>query len=109
MRYEAVNAMLLNEFLKEHRKVEEQEATIAQQQKEFEATIAQQQKQIEALTAGLQKVSAQLATANGAAGMRSDIDGLSREADVSGSEQVNPSRGGLELNKPAPQTVLNDQ
>ena len=54
-----VNAMLLNEFLKEHRKVEEQEAT-----------IAQQQKQIEALTAGLQKVSAQLEaeqarTANG--------------------------------------------
>ena len=29
VRYEAVNAMLLNEFLKEHRKVEEQEATIA--------------------------------------------------------------------------------
>ncbi len=30
VRYEAVNAMLLNEFLKEHRKVEELEATIAQ-------------------------------------------------------------------------------
>jgi hypothetical protein len=45
-----------------------------------------QQKQIEALGAGLQKVSAQLATANGAAGMRSDIDGPSREADMSGSE-----------------------
>jgi len=44
-----VNAMLLNEFLKEHRKNEEQEAT-----------IARQQKQIEALTAGLEKVSAQL-------------------------------------------------
>ena len=44
VRYDAVNAMLLNEFLKEHRKVE------------------QMQKQIEALTAGLQKVSAQLAT-----------------------------------------------
>jgi hypothetical protein len=49
VRYEAVNAMLLNEFLKEHRKNEEQEAT-----------IARQQKQIEALAAGLQKVSAQL-------------------------------------------------
>jgi len=49
VRYEAVNAMLLNEFLKEHRKVEEQGAT-----------IARQQKQIEALTAGLQKVTAQL-------------------------------------------------
>ena len=48
-RYEQVNAMLLNEFLKEHRKVEE-----------LEANTARQQKQIEALTAGLQKVSAQL-------------------------------------------------
>src|SRR6266436_6449746 len=69
VRYEAVNAMLLNEFLKEHRKVEDQErrlhqqeTTLAQQQKEFASTIAQQQKQIEALTTGLQKVSAQLAT-----------------------------------------------
>jgi hypothetical protein len=53
VRYEAVNAMLLNEFLKEHRKVEEQRAY-------FEAKIAQQQKQIEALTATVQKVSAQL-------------------------------------------------
>src|SRR5947208_8815649 len=60
VRYEAVNAMLLNEFLKEHRKNEEQRATITQQRKDFEAAIAQQQKQIEALTAGLQKVSAQL-------------------------------------------------
>ena len=41
--------MLLNEFLKEHRKVEEQGAV-----------IAKQQKQIEAVTAGLQNVSAQL-------------------------------------------------
>jgi len=62
VRYEQVNAMLLNEFLKEHKTVEEQGAM-----------ITQQQKQIEALTAGLQKVSAQ-----------------------------------LELNKTAPQTVLND-
>jgi len=59
----ATGAMSLNEFLKEHRKNEEQEAT-----------IARQQKQIEALTAGLQKMSAQ-----------------------------------LELNKPAPQTVVNNQ
>jgi hypothetical protein len=49
VRYEAVNAMLLNEFLKEHRAVQEQGAT-----------IARLEKQIEALTAGLQKVSAQL-------------------------------------------------
>jgi hypothetical protein len=63
VRYDAVNAMLLNEFLKEHRKLEEQGAI-----------IAKQQKQIDALTAGLQKVSDQ-----------------------------------LEMSKPAPQTVLNNQ
>jgi hypothetical protein len=56
VRYEAVNAMLLNEFLKEHRKNEEQGRDIQEQK----ATIARQQKQIETLTAGLQKVSAQL-------------------------------------------------
>ena len=57
VRYEAVNAMLLNEFLKEHRKVQEQQATIACLKNEFESKFAQQQKQIEALTAGLQKMS----------------------------------------------------
>jgi Chaperone of endosialidase len=60
VRYEAVNAMLLNEFLKEHKTVQEQRAAITQQRKDFEAAIAQQQKQIEMLTAALQKVSAQL-------------------------------------------------
>jgi septal ring factor EnvC (AmiA/AmiB activator) len=81
VRYDAVNAMLLNEFLKEHRKVEEQattiaqlKSTVAQQQKDFQATAAHQQKQIEALSAGLQKVSAQ-----------------------------------FEASKPAPQTVANNQ
>ena len=49
VRYEAVNAMLLNEFLKEHSKKEEQEAT-----------IARLEKQLEMVTATLQKVSAQL-------------------------------------------------
>jgi hypothetical protein len=63
VRYDQVNAMLLNEFLKEHKTVQEQGAT-----------ITRLQKQIEMLAAGLQKVSAQ-----------------------------------LELNKSAPQTVLNDQ
>ena len=56
VRYDAVNAMLLNEFLKEHQ------------------TVQELKKQVAELTAGLQKVSAQ-----------------------------------LELNKPARQTVLNDQ
>jgi len=49
VRYDQVNAMLLNEFLKEHKTVQEQGAT-----------IARLQKQIEALTAGLQKVSAEV-------------------------------------------------
>ena len=70
VRYEAVNAMLLNEFLKEHRafveeqrRVQEQEATIAQLKSAFAKQVTsamQQQKQIETLTAGLQRVSAQL-------------------------------------------------
>jgi Chaperone of endosialidase len=81
VRYDQVNAMLLNEFLKEHRKVEEQEAsiyhlkstvskqeaTIAQQRTDFETITAQQHKQIEALTASvkeqatqIQRVSAQI-------------------------------------------------
>jgi len=78
VRYEAVNAMLLNEFLKEHRTVQEQkstisqlqaafakqEATIAQQQKEFAAALAQQQTEIRALTTSLQKVSNQLELAS---------------------------------------------
>ena len=74
VRYDQVNAMLLNEFLKEHRKVQQQAATIVQLKTQVQATATRQQKQIEALTAGLQKVSAQ-----------------------------------LQLSKPAPQTVLNDQ
>jgi hypothetical protein len=49
VRYEAVNAMLLNEFLKEHHQVQD-----------LKAIVAEQKKQIEALTAGLQKVSAQI-------------------------------------------------
>ena len=53
VRYDAVNAMLLNEFLKEHRKVEKLEAMVAQQRKEFEAALTDLKGQI-------QKVSAQL-------------------------------------------------
>ena len=71
VRYDAVNAMLLNEFLKEHRKVEEQQAAITelkavveQQQKEFQAAIADQRKQFEARLkqqdARIQRISTQL-------------------------------------------------
>ena len=86
VRYEAVNAMLLNEFLKEHRRVEEQgckmgalETTIARQQKEFRTTVEQQQKEITALTAALkaqaaqiQNVSEQVRTAKPAARLASN-------------------------------------
>jgi trimeric autotransporter adhesin len=56
VRYEAVNAMLLNEFLKEHRKNEEQQATIAQLKSGMEALTATVREQ----AAQIQKVSAQL-------------------------------------------------
>ena len=56
VRYEAVNAMLLNEFLKEHKAFVAEERKVQEQG----ATIARLQKQVEALTSGLQKVSAQL-------------------------------------------------
>ena len=89
VRYEAVNAMLLNEFLKEHRKAEKQEATIsqlrstlAQQQKDFQATVAQLTHRLDEQAAQIQKVSAQFAAAN-------------------------PSLGGLESIKSAPRVVTN--
>ena len=99
VRYEAVNAMLLNEFLKEHRKVEnlaaaitEQrrdfqakitklEATIANQQKDSQATAAQQQQEIKALTTSLKEQAAQI-------------------------QKVSDK---VELSKPAPRTVENSQ
>jgi len=71
VRYDAVYAMLLNEFLKEHRKVEEQQgaitelrSTVAQQRKDFEAITAQQQKEIQALTASLTEQAAQIQKVN---------------------------------------------
>jgi hypothetical protein len=71
VRYDQINAMLLNEFLKEHKRVQEQEATIAelrstvsQQQASFQSKFAEQERQIQALASGLQKVSAQLEMSN---------------------------------------------
>jgi len=81
VRYEAVNAMLLNEFLKEHRTVQElkstvasQEATIAQLKEDFRATVARLSERLEEQASQIQKVSAQ-----------------------------------LEVSKPMPQVVLNNQ
>jgi uncharacterized coiled-coil protein SlyX len=83
VRYDQVNAMLLNEFLKEHRMVDEQnrktleqEATIA----ELKSTVAQQQKGMEILTTQLKEQAAQI-------------------------QKVNAR---FEVNKPAPRVVLNN-
>ena len=62
VRYDAINAMLLNEFLKEHRKVEEQEATIrqlssivAEQQKVFAARLKDQDSKIQGVNERLER------------------------------------------------------
>jgi trimeric autotransporter adhesin len=63
VRYEAVNAMLLNEFLKAHRKIEDQEAGIVKVKSTLakqEGTIAGQQKEIKALTASLKEQASQI-------------------------------------------------
>jgi len=61
VRYDQVNAMLLNEFLKEHRKVGKLEATVEQQQKSFESRFAEQEREIRALTSDIHKINAQFA------------------------------------------------
>jgi uncharacterized coiled-coil protein SlyX len=76
VRYDAVNAMLLNEFLKEHRKAQEQEARLTKQ----EETIAQQQRQIEALTTGLQKVSDRLEASKAAPHLVATLEITNRAA-----------------------------
>lgn len=60
VQYAAVNAMLLNEFLREHRKVEKLKSEMAQQRRDFEAAIAQQQKTTETLVARLNEQEAQI-------------------------------------------------
>jgi hypothetical protein len=98
VRYEAVNAMLLNEFLKEHRKAEDrdckiqqQEATIAdlgsaiaQQRRDFETTVAQQQNDFQATVAR-----------------------LTARVDEQGSK-IQRVSAQIEASKPAPQVVLNN-
>ena len=84
VRYDQVNAMLLNEFLKAHCKIEEQEATIAQLKAgaaKQEAINAEQRKGMEVLTAMVKQQAAQI-------------------------QKVSAQ---LELNNPAPQTVVNSQ
>ena len=80
VRYDAVNALLLNEFLKEHRKVEKQQAAItelksvvAQQQKDFQAAITAQQKDFETR---LRQQDAKIQTVND----RFELDNPARQA-----------------------------
>jgi ABC-type Fe3+-hydroxamate transport system substrate-binding protein len=82
VRYEQVNAMLLNEFLKEHKKVEQQQANITELTARLakqEAIVAQQQQGMEALTAQVKEQAAQI-------------------------QKVSAQ---FEMSKPAPQVVLN--
>ena len=69
VRYDAINAMLLNEFLKEHRQVAEQQVRLTELKKDFQTVSAQQREEIRALRAQLvdqaaliQKINVQLAT-----------------------------------------------
>jgi predicted RNase H-like nuclease (RuvC/YqgF family) len=94
VRYEAVNAMLLNEFLKEHRKGEEQDRKIQEQGRRVEeqeptitqlkSTIAQQQKEF-----------------------RASVAELTARLDEQAS-QIQKVRAKLEMSKPATQVVLNN-
>jgi septal ring factor EnvC (AmiA/AmiB activator) len=77
VRYDAVNAMLLNEFLKQHRQFLKEHRKV----RELEANAANQQKEIKALT-----------------------DALKEQA-----SQIQKVSAQLEVSKPAPQTVLNNQ
>ena len=84
VRYEAVNAMLLNEFLKEHRRVQEQNRKIQQQEvtiTELKSTVSQQQKGLQAVALRLEK-------------QESLIEKVSAQ---------------IQTDKSAPRTVLNDQ
>jgi len=60
VRYDQVNAMLLNEFLKEHRKVQEEEATIAELKKEMETVVDR----LKEHDSKIQKISAQIEMGN---------------------------------------------
>jgi hypothetical protein len=60
VRYESINAMLLNEFLKQHRKVQRMEVNVAEQRKDFEATIGEQEKEIKSITASLRHQATQI-------------------------------------------------
>lgn len=64
VRYDAVNAMLLNEFLQEHKRVEAEESEIEKEEAtiaELKSVVAGDQKRMDALAADIQEMNAQLA------------------------------------------------
>jgi len=73
VRYDAVNAMLLNEFLKEHRRFEELKSAMAQQRKDFETAMVQQKKTTEALTARLNDQEARIQKVDGEVAARKSV------------------------------------
>jgi uncharacterized coiled-coil protein SlyX len=88
VRYDAVNAMLLNEFLKEHKRVEMQQATVT----ELKSTVAQQQEGMEIVMARLKDQAAQIQEVN---------------AQLQSSKSTRPAAGRIRRSKPAPQIVVN--
>jgi methyl-accepting chemotaxis protein len=98
VRYEQINAMLLNEFLKEHKRVQEltatvakQETAIAQQAKDFEAAAAQQRKEFRAALEEYRKTIQVLA------------DTVKEQA-----SQIQKVSAGLEVLEPRSRTVLHN-
>jgi hypothetical protein len=88
VRYDAVNAMLLNEFLKEHKRVEQLKSIVAQQREDMGVITAQ----LKAQAAQIQKVSAQLAAASQSGG---------------GVEMSKFATGRIRRGGPAPRVVAN--
>jgi hypothetical protein len=70
IRFDSINAMLLNEFLKQHRKVQGIEAIVAQQRKDFEATFVQQEKEIKSIAASLREQAAEIQQVSAQLGLR---------------------------------------
>jgi uncharacterized coiled-coil protein SlyX len=105
VRYEAVNAMLLNEFLKEHRKVQEQEGTVAQLKSNSakqEPTIGEVKSAVARLERTIAKQEAMIVQQQ--KGMETLAATLKEQA-----SQIQKVSAQVELNKPAPQIVADNQ
>ncbi len=105
VRYEQINAMLLNEFLKEHKKVEQQSRKIQQEEgtiSELKSTVAQQQKGMEVLTAQLKEQNAKIQTVSAQLAAASPCRG-----EVEINKFARRTVGRIRRGGPAPQVVVN--